>query len=220
MNGTLEERLIRKSGTHLATLLAKGFDLSTTDDFEEAQRVLEAIPKGSITPMFDIVRNDFTRSDAIWNFLTKDGEVVGCSAARIYRLKGESISDFLARTSKRQYNLTDPVFDNFAVPLKEDLSGNVIYLGELEICEAARGDVSVLVAFVRLLQALAAIRWIDEFDAMFAFLTKDHLKLSRLYGFATAYEAPIAWREPPAGRLNSHAVIVNRRSQFEHIWSA
>lgn len=215
---TFEESLIKKAAVHLGKLNEKGFDISTTDDPEEAKSSMDRLQKSDVTPMFSVPRNDFTKDEAIWVFLKKGGKIIGCSAARIYRLKGEAFSSFLSRTTLHQYGLVAPVFDYVAKPLDEDIAGNVIYLGELQICDESRGDFAALTAFVRLLQALAAMRWNGEFDAMFAFLRREHMKLARSYGFCTTYEGPLSWRELPSGRSNSHGVIVNRRSQFEHVW--
>ena len=70
---------------------------------------------------------------------------------------------------------------------------------------------------MRMLQAMSALKW-PHFEAMYAFIPANHVKLTDGYDFSWKIPAAITWKEPvPQGRLNDHWAV--DRVDFEHIWS-
>lgn len=215
----IELELTKRAGRYLQALQTLGFDLDAPDDFTKIELMVQATGRTMQTPMLSISRNDFTRGDAFWLFLTLSGSgVVGGCAARFYDLRGEEFEAYLRRTSRWQYDRDrDPIL-SVAPPVAREIGGRLVYLGELEIHPHYRGRTKVLKSYFRTLQALAAMKW--EFDWMYAFVPDDHVKLTDAYGFTWKMPRAITWREPmPQGRRNDHWMVAISRRHFEHIWS-
>ena len=204
---------------HLATVHAAGYDVYAPRDYEEIPGLVERTGRQKQSPMLSISRNDFAHGDAFWLFLMRDGEAVGGCAAKFSDLRDEPFDAYLRRTSKAQYGRKSDPIATVAGPIVEDLRGRLIYVGELELHPEHRGKVNLLFAFMRLLHGLAADMW-SEFDWIYAFVPKEHVKLCDGYGFSWKLPRAITWVEPvPAGRLNSHWLVATKRSHFKHMWA-
>lgn len=211
--------ILKRSSEHLQALQSEGYEVSAPRDYSLITNAVAKTGRKQQTPMLSLARNDFTRGDAFWLFLEKDGEPVAGCAAKFCDLKGEAFDAYLRRTSQAQYQRsTDPIV-HVAKPVVDKLCGSLIYIGELEFSPEHRGKPKVLYAFLRLLQALAALKWPD-FHAMYAILPNNHIKFSDGYGFNWKIPAAITWQEPiPAGRLNDHWIVAIDRLDFDHCWS-
>ncbi len=214
-----ELNIIRHCGTHVAELKGAGYDVVAPSDYAQIAEMVDITGRRKQTPMMSLNRNDFTRKDAFWLFLVKDGKPVAGTAARYTDLGGESFESYLRRTSREQYRRdTDPIAA-IAPPVTDELNGRLIYFGELELHPEHRGKVKLLYRFSRVMMGMAALKWPD-FDAMYAFVPKEHVKLADGYGFTWKVPRAITWADPvPKGRLNDHWLVAARRREFEHAWS-
>jgi len=214
-----ELNVLRHSGTHVAELAAAGYDVVAPSNFGEISEMVAATGRNQQTPMMSLNRNDFTRRDAFWLFLVRDGKPIAGTAARYTDLAGESFDSFLRRTSREQYQReTDPIV-SVAPPVMERLKGRLIYLGELELHPGHRGKARKLFRFAHVMMGMAALKW-PEFEMMYAFVPKQHVKLADGYGFTWKVPRAITWSDPvPLGRLNDHWLVATSRVDFEHAWA-
>lgn len=194
-----------------------GYDVLATSDFEEVGRLVAQTGRQKQTPMMSLERLDFTRKDAFWAFLMKDGEAVGGAGVKYIDLEGEAFTSYLQRTSKAQYGCDSDPIKSFAPPLLDMLSGRLIYIGELEFSSGMRGNLKLLEAFVKVLQGLAALKW-QGFDWMYAIIPEEHLKFAHLYSFPTTIPDALTWADPaPLGRLDTHAFLAMEGRHIEHV---
>ncbi|MEX0285128.1 MAG: hypothetical protein AB3N23_11005 [Paracoccaceae bacterium] len=215
----VELNIIRHSGKHLAELTAAGLEVVAPTDFAQIADMVEATGRNRQTPMLSLNRNDFTNRDAFWLFLMKDGQPIAGTAARYTDLGGESFDSYLRRTSKEQYGRqSDPIL-SVAPPVVSALQGRLIYLGELELHPDHRGRPWQLYRYARIMMGMAVLRW-PNFNALYAFVPKQHLKLADGYGFSWKVPRAITWADPvPEGRLNDHWLVATFREDFAHAWS-
>ena len=216
----IQNDLVIQSAALLERLNGLGFDILAEDDFEVIQEKVNNTGKEWQSPMFSLMRNDFTRGTAFWAFLMKDGVEVGGVALRYYDLRGESLESYLHRTSNAQYGGGDPVIESIAKPVSENIGGRLVYIGELYVAKEARGNIKVLRAFIRLSVVLAAMSW-QNFDWVYAFIPKEHARLADAYGFTYRLPKAITWKQPePKGRLDSHILIAMSNADFSHLLSS
>lgn len=214
-----ELNVIRHCGRHVAELKQAGFDVVAPADFSEIAQLVQATGRRKQTPMLSLERNDFTRKDAFWLFLMQDGQPVAGTAALQIDLGGEGFDSYLRRTSRAQYGREGDPIRGIAPPVQDLLTGRLIYLGELELHPDHRGRVRQLYRFARVMMGMAALKWPD-FDAFYAFVPKEHIKLADGYGFSWKVPRAITWADPvPKGRRNDHWLVASRRVDFEHGWA-
>jgi len=195
-----------------------GYDVHATSDFDEIERLVQQTGRAGQTPMMSVERLDFTRRDAFWTFLMKDGEAIGGAGVKFVDLGDETFPTYLQRTSRAQYGREDDAIAKFAQPLVDTLAGKLIYIGELEFRRELRGNLRLVMAFGKVLQGLSALKWAN-FDWMYAIVPEAHLKFDHLYGFFTTIPDALTWVEPvPEGRLNSHAFLAVEGRHIEHLF--
>ena len=138
-------------------------------------------------------------------------------AAKYDRLGDEGFGSYLRRTSREQYGRDSDPIAQIARPVEDLLQGNIVYIGELEFRNDHRGKLALLEAFMRVHQALCAIKW-NQTDWLYAFVPETHQRFSWIYGFMLAVPDGILWNEPePEGRLNSHVLLATEGRFFKHV---
>lgn len=213
----IELDLSRRAQEYLTALTARGYDVMVPEDYALIPSLVLQTGRPRQNPMHAISRNDFTKGDAFWLFLTQEDQVIGGCAACFYDLRDDNFEDFLRRSSAQQYQRADPIL-SIARPVTERLKGRLIYIGELQIHPDFKGNANVLEAYFRMLLGLAAMKW--EFDFIYAFVPRQHNRLINTYGFNWWVERAVTWRgAPPEGRLNTHIMCGISRLDFEHHWS-
>lgn len=214
-----ELNIIRHCSDHLSELAKEGYEVEAPDDFGRISDMVGRTGRRRQTPMMTLARNDFTRKDAFWFFLMRDSEPVAGTAAMYIDLGGESFDSYLRRTSQEQYHRDEDPIAAIAPPVNAHVQGRLIYLGELEMHPGHRGRPRTLFRFARVMMGLSALKW-PEFDVMYAFVPKEHLKLADGYGFTWRVPRAITWAEPvPKGRLNDHWLVATSRDDFVHAWA-
>lgn len=213
-----EQDIIQAVAPFFEEIERMGYQVEATSDFERIMHIVPQTGRKKQTPMMSIPRLDFTRSEAFWLVLLKDGVPVGAAGAKYIDLEDESFFDYLQRTSKAQYGRADNPITKIAAPLHDMFRGRIIYLGELEFLDAHRGNLRLLEAFVKVLQGLAAVKW-RGFDWIYAIVPEEHLKIAYLYGFLTTIPDGITWADPvPEGRLNTHAFVATEGRHASHMF--
>ena len=194
-----------------------GYDVHATSDFDEIDQLVPQTGRARQTPMMSPARLDFTRREAFWAFLMKDGEAIGGAGVKYVDLEGEAFTDYLQRTSRAQYDRDSDPIASFAAPVADLINGRLIYIGELEFRRELRGNLRLLEAFVKVLQGLAALKW-PKFDWIYAIIPEEHLKFAHLYSFTVTIPDALTWVEPvPAGRLDSHAILALEGRHVGHV---
>jgi hypothetical protein len=194
-----------------------GYDVHATSDFDEIEKLVAQTGRAAQTPMMSVERLDFTRKDAFWAFLMKDGEAIGGAGVKYVDLEGEAFTTYMQRTSRAQYERDENPIAEFAGPVTDMLQGRLVYIGELEFRASHRGNLRLLEAFVKVLQGLSALKWAG-FDRMYAIIPEEHLRFAHLYSFTVTIPDALKWHDPvPKGRLDSHAFLVLEGRHLGHV---
>lgn len=213
-----ELNMLQKSAPILASIEKRGYQIIAPEDLSEVPDLVRQTGRAFQTPMLSVTENDFTLGTAFYLFLRYEGRAIGGAAGRLIDLRGENFETYIRRSSRYQYHRDKDPIATVARPVAKEISGQIIYLGELQFSEDHRGNPLVLGNFVRLLQALSAIKW-PNFDWMYAFVPRNHAKLSSLYGFTRQLPNAITWNQPaPLGRRDDHWMLAISKPDFDHVW--
>jgi hypothetical protein len=197
------------------TILSEGIEVDICEDFLVADALVAETGRLAQTPMFALGSQDFTAAEAFWLFAFQEGLAIGGTAARVIDLRhSERLDDYIHRTSAAYFGPNR--IASVARLLGDEMKGKIIYLGELEFSSDHRGSTRLLGAFVQLVQVLAATKW-QDFDWMFCYVPKRHVKFIDLYNFTIQIPSVITWRDPAPARMDSsHAMFAISRAHFEH----
>ena len=161
---TLE--LIQEANRALNVLTNQGFTVENSFDQAQISKFQDAIGKGYMTKVLDPLNNDFTGANSIWQLVKFKGEAVAMGGARMDDLGDESLLDFLPRSISRQYAKDNRI--QSVSPLLREVTGKVVYLGDMYAAKAFRGSVDNLKAAVQLFQITLILNWNP--DWMYSFL--------------------------------------------------
>lgn len=213
----IQNDLLIQSAKILKALNDLGFDCQAEDDFETIQNKVFGFGKPFQSPPFDNLRNDFTRGQAFWAFLMKDGERVGGLAAQCQDLRGEPFDKFLIRTARGQYGGGQTAIEWVSPAATAMIQGKIIYVGELFVNENARGSRRVLTAYARLSLILMKMTWPD-LDWIYAFVPREQARFADYYGFTYRLPQAVKWASPePRGRASDHFLVAIPARDFEHV---
>ncbi|MDU8929607.1 hypothetical protein RXV86_19630 [Alisedimentitalea sp. MJ-SS2] len=212
----IQNDLIIQSAKILKTLNDLGYDCVAEDDFDTIPDKVFEFGKPFQSPPFENLRNDFTKGQAFWAFLMKDGERVGGLAAQCQDLRGERFDKFMIRTARGQYGGGQTAIEWVSPAATEVMNGKLIYVGELFFSEAARGSRRVLTAFARLSLILMKMTWPD-FDWIYAFVPREQARFADYYAFTYRLPQAVKWADPePRGRASDHFLVGVNARDFEH----
>jgi hypothetical protein len=196
------------AGACLGELEAIGFQVDAFGQFSELDAFLNGIGKLSVTPKMAPSHNDFTLGNCCWFVLSKGGECWAVVGALFQDLGSEALSDFLLRSTNRQYGTPaiPVVVSDVAGAGVLNVSGRTAYLGELFVPDNRRGDRRALRYFMLLVQALVALEWrIDHIYALFR--KRDVLaRMPYLYGFSDYVPAIMTWCVSVDGRSSDESL--------------
>lgn len=213
-----ELNVLQKSAPILTSIEKRGYRIIAPEDFSQVPGLVSQTGRIQQTPMLSVTENDFTLGNAFYLFLQHEGRAIGGAASRLIDLHGESFETYIRRSSQYQYHRDADPIATVARPVAQEIGGQIIYLGELQFSEEHRGNPLVLGNFVRLLQALSALKW-PNFDWMYAFVPRSHAKLASLYGFTWQIPNAITWKDPaPRGRKDDHCMLAISKPHFDHVW--
>ncbi len=208
MANTANLNLMKLFGMCLHILEEKGITIEESSDFKACEERMRDIGKRSITPMISSEHNDLSKDHAVWLILRKDGADIGGVAARHDTLVSETLTDFWARSYGRLYKNKGslrPTASNSRA--HDEISGQVIYMGEFFIAKQMRGSRHLLTLYTHLLFTYCQLRW--KSDWLYAFIRADDAKLGYAteYGFTRQYPGAHHWDALPKGRATGEYLV-------------
>jgi hypothetical protein len=198
----------------------RGLDLSIaqTTDFHEAEERARDMGKATLTPMLSSDFNDLSKDDAFWLFLQRSGRDVGCVATRRDNLHSETLSEFWHRTQRRYYGLSANTASHSHAPAAaNDIKGNVVYLGEFFIAEAARGSRNQLTLFTHALHSYVHLKWKPDWLYAFVRMQDNRKGYGVEYGFNRHIPMAQIWPSPPPGRQNGEYLTAMSKDEILHM---
>ncbi|OSQ45618.1 hypothetical protein [Marivita geojedonensis] len=200
-------------GRCMQALEARGITVEESSDFETCEARMSAIGKQSITPMLSSAHHDLSKDHAVWLMLRKDGEDIGGVAARHDTLRSETLSEYWARSYGRLYKgkgRLRPVPEVHRAC--DELSGQVVYMGEFFITKEMRGSRHLLSLYTHILFSYCQLRW--DPDWLYAFVRADDARkgYATEYGFTRQYPGAHLWDILPEGRaIGEYLVAISSR---------
>ena len=203
--------------TCITRLEERGVSIDASSDFAACEDRMRAIGKASFTPMISSEYNDLSMDHAVWLILQLDGRDIGGVAARHDTLRRERLTEFWARSYNRLYKNSGRLEASLSC---DEISGNVVYMGEFFITKDARGSRHLLSLYTHLLFAYCALRW--QPDWLYAFIRADDVRrgYASEYGFTRQYPGAHTWSQRPSGRAEGEYVValpsddLTRMAQF------
>lgn len=210
-----EANIVQLTHICLSGLLVGGFEIEVTtsiEDFEERLACAEKLPNH---PMISPSWHDFSPTEVFALVFRVDGQDIGGVAARFIDLGESSLADHWARSYKRLYGgmLETPVHNFSSIP-RNEISGRIVYLGELFLKQEFRDRSLNWRAVFHYLFSLCFLRWRP--DWIYGFVRqKDVLdgKASR-YGFTRQHVGPQEWITSKPRRSSSEYLVAVPRRDF------
>jgi hypothetical protein len=201
-------KLSKMASACLQGLSELGYEVEAFADFAALDAFLADLGKLTITPKMSPLHNDFTLGNCCWLVLLKDGECSAVCGALFQDLGSESLSEFLKRSTNRQYGTVEVplVVSDVAGAEVLKIDRRTAYIGELFVPDGMRGNRRVLRHFMLLVQALVALEWgVDHIYALFR--KRDLLaKMPYLYGFTDHVPAVMIWCAEVEGRSSDESL--------------
>ena len=193
-----------------------GFITEQRHDFDAVERALHAIGKPFITPTMSATMNDFTEGSAFWLTMKKEGQLVAVMAMRLDHLGRQSIGEFFCKAYSRHYPTDSGPSVAATIPqVVRQITGDVVYMGDLFFAESIRGDRANLMCFVHLAHALCFNKW--RHDWTYAFHKREDVLsgYADRYGFNNRWPGAQIWADPPGYRSSTEFLSVISREEFE-----
>lgn len=182
----------------------------------EATETDDPKSKPYVTAITDPIRHVFTSDNCFWIFLRHDGRIVGTGCAILHRLRSESFHQFYDQMLRNLY----PDEAHLTIPrdrlphIADEMTGNIVYLGDLYIHSAHQGQRSINASrMALLLKASALLKW-PELDYVYCFLrARDgRFGAGTRYGFPTVWPGCLSYSSPISTEPGeNHFAIVSRR---------
>ncbi|WP_299146003.1 hypothetical protein [uncultured Tateyamaria sp.] len=195
-----ELRLANMLSLCIEALRAKGYELEQVAHGSDADVRAARVRSKDRSKPFALDKSDFSKAEAFWLFLKKDGQDVAFAAARVNEFEWGELAGYLDVSYRRLYPDCPFFIPKAPQTLLRLMHGRVVYLGELFFSPSHRGDAPNLRLFVHALFCLCVIKL--RADWMFAFVPKKHDRFGygRLYGFPRLDDAGFQWVKVPPGR--------------------
>ncbi len=212
-----EANLIDLSYSCLQQLKEDGLELEVVSDLRIFEHRLAEIGKPPNHPMISPNWHDFSSTEAFAIIFRKEKQDVGGVAARHLDLGEDSLAQHWASSYMRLYQEGGNVpVRQFSTVAKREISGKVVYLGELFLGRSSRdGSVCWRLIF-HYLFVLCYLKWHPEW--IYGFVRQPDVlsgKASR-YGFTRQYIGPQEWQQPTASRsTNEYLVALPRQDLLD-----
>lgn len=192
-------------------LAAAGYDVEESTDYLASVDRLRPLGK-VLTPMLSPDENDFAQGNCFWMLLLHEGRVVGGIAARLDVLGDETLGRFWRRQARRVYGggAVNQLRDVSRF-IDREVSGNIVYFGDLVLDTAHRGRGSHLRYFTMYCQMLASVMWRPDWQYSFMPAVHAHSGLAYNHGFSKVITGAQEWVDPPRGRKTSEVCGINSR---------
>jgi len=192
-------------------------ELTELSDFDLVGQVIEDLDKPYLTPVLAPNNHDFTEANSFWLVAWDDMEPAMLIGARLEMLGDEPIDAFWKRTSRRHYpSGQDETIESVAPQISKELSGRLVYIGDLFIRQQNRGSREVLDNFMLLAHVIVGTKWNP--DHTYAFMRDRDVRLgfANRYGFTRHLPWAREWVDPPYGRDDSEWLVSLSRADRDH----
>ncbi|UWR74097.1 hypothetical protein [Phaeobacter inhibens] len=211
-----EDNMIRLAHICLRELEGAGLELIAVPNITEFQTRMARIGKAENHPMLSPDWHDFTSIEAFGIVFRIDGDDVGGVAARFIDIGDDSLARHWSATYSRLYNsgAGSPV-TSFSNAAAREISGKIVYLGELFLNTANRkGRVNWRLVF-HYLFSLAHLKWRPAWT--YGFVRQADVlsgKASR-YGFTRQHIGPQEWAVQVPSRSSSEYLVALPRIDLQ-----
>lgn len=190
-----EHELIRLASICTKRLTDKGIDLYVSKNMEEFELTMGKLDKPASHPMIAVTHHDLSPTNSFGLLCKKDGRVFAGTAARFLDIGSMPLSYHLQSSYKRFYgsNTQSPVHQ-FTKAAATDISGQIVYLGELFIDRKDRGDPDVARCILHYILVLSALKWKPTW--FYGFMSAANALKGRAtqYGFTRQYPGAQIWK--------------------------
>lgn len=212
----MELEMMKLGAICLAQLERLGYTVEQSCDFQGIAKEIPDIGKALISPTMSFQINDFTEENAFWIVLRKSSQLVAVMAMRIDRIGRGSVDRFWSEAYSRHYPTEKGVSVSAHVPVAvRQLTGDLVYMGDLHFREEDRKYRPTLMCFVHLAHALCFTKW--RHDWTYAFHRREDVLrgYADRYGFNNRWPGAQIWTDPPSYRSSSEFLSVISREEFE-----
>lgn len=197
--------------------LQKGVRLVRGSDFHQLERGLsEVTEKMHLTEHFRRSLNTYTPANAFWLAgYNEENKLISVAAARLDQLGEWDLARYWGEYWPRCYPGADnkPVqLDEFQYRYTSEISGNVVYLGEMWV-DSGHLEKNVAGEYSKALMLLCILEW--EFEWLYAWSRPSYLDrgFAHKCGFARVWPG-IRWKQGPSTIDQDLKVMANSRSDL------
>lgn len=192
-------------------LANQGYEVEELTDMSAVHDAVEAAGKAYLTPFNSPAHNDFTQKSALWLVARKEGVPAFLGCARLEDLGSERLDQYWPRVFSRAYGDSankGAVIRNVGSDIATEMSGRLVYFGDLFVSPSVRGSRSALRSFVALGHLAVSLKWDPDWTYCFV-RERDLMRgAAALYGFTRHFGAPFEWiEEPPTPRSRSERLV-------------
>ena len=196
----------------------RGFNIEPVQSIDDFEGRVTALGKPENHPMLSPRWHDFLHSDAFGLILRSDGRDVGGVAARFTDLRDESLADYWARTYRRAYGSGASCPVRSPAPIvRNQMSGKIVYVGEMFIIPDMRGMKHLSALLVRYLQVLSAITWRPDWIYGFVRDADAQRGKANQYGFSIQIPVAQIWAVDRPDRSSGEHLVAN---DYQHLCHA
>ena len=206
-------------------LAAQDIYVEQTSDFDRAMRIIEQLDKPYLTDYMSPLKNDFFESNCFWLILNdQDGNPGGMVGARYDDSGREPLSSYAVRKLRNLFPEENdvPVRMDRLPRIAEEISGKVVYTGDLYLSRAFRtSNRNNLRIIVLLLYTVMALKW-NDLDWIYAFMRDHDVRRGAawLYHFPRSYPMAHSWTKSPSVESGENWLAAMSRLELMDLLSA
>lgn len=205
------------TGLALEVLHSRGYQVSDVVLDDDIEAEMKSVGRHAPSPNLSHTRNELTDATSRWIVLRSEGLIVGTIGFRYIDLGSMSLHEYLDRYFGAQHGpLTSTRVRQDAPRWLRDLSGPIIYAGDLWFHSDHRGDAAKSVAFTTFAHCFAFAQW-PHAKHLFALHWRRHALAGKVeqYGFHSgAIRGVQLWEAPPKGREDSEQLSLVSREDW------
>ena len=187
--------VIKWSWELLRDLEEARIEIETSNDFEEFEATCRDIEgRGELSEPFGGEYFDITPRDGLWIVGRRDGKIVQTQAMRLDRLEGISLATHWTKQFER---IHDGMPGKNHAPGAFEMTGNVIYHGEMWVDKSLRGE-GIAPTTCQYAHCLAMVKWAPDY--IYCFMSDRNVAHghNQRWGFSRAERGAIDWIRPPS----------------------
>lgn len=194
-------------------------------DFDEAMRAMEYMDKPYLTDFLSPRKNDFFEGNSYWLILMDEsGQPSGLLGCRMDDTGREPMSSYANRKLRNMFPEEDhvPIRTDRLPRIAEEISGKVIYTGDMFVAPAIRtASRTNLRTIVMLHYCIMYLKWPD-LDWMYAFLRDRDVRRGAawMYHFPRTYPMAHSWTSPPSDQSGNNWLAAMTRLELVDLFAA